>query len=45
VRRDVVLRGEIRRVWEENFGVYGVRKVWRQLGREGVRSLAAPSPV
>ena len=23
-------------VWEENFGVYGVRKVWRQLGREGV---------
>ena len=23
-------------VWEENFRVYGVRKVWRQLGREGV---------
>ena len=37
VRRDVVLRGEIRRIWDENFGVYGVRKVWRQLGREGVR--------
>ena len=36
VRRDVALRGKIRRVWEENFGVYGVRKVWRQLGREGV---------
>ena len=36
VRRDVALRGEIRRVWEANFGVYGVRKVWRQLGREGV---------
>ena len=36
VRRDVVLRGEIRRVWAENFGVYGVRKVWRQLGREGI---------
>jgi transposase InsO family protein len=36
VRRDVALGGEIRRVWEENFGVYGVRKVWRQLGREGV---------
>ena len=34
------LRGEIRRVWEENFGVYGVRKVWRQLGREGVRRRA-----
>ena len=27
---------EIRRVFEENFGVYGVRKVWRQLGREGI---------
>jgi transposase InsO family protein len=36
VRRDDALRGEIRRVWVENFGVYGVRKVWRQLGREGV---------
>src|ERR687891_718455 len=24
------------RVWEENFQVYGVRKVWRQLGREGI---------
>ena len=35
-RRDTVLRAEIRRVWEENFGVYGVRKVWRQLNREGV---------
>ena len=36
VRRDAVLCGEIRRVWSENFGVYGVRKVWRQLGREGI---------
>ena len=36
VRRDVALRGEVRRVWDANFGVYGVRKVWRQLGREGV---------
>ena len=35
-RRDEVLRSEIRRVWEENFGVYGVRKVWRQLRREGI---------
>ena len=40
VRRDVALRGEIRRVWEENFGVYGVRKVWRQLGRQGVERRA-----
>ena len=35
-RRDVELREEIERVWKENFGVYGVRKVWRQLLREGV---------
>ena len=35
-KRDAVLRPEIRRVWEENFGVYGVRKVWRQLLREGI---------
>ena len=34
-RRGAV-RAEIRRVWEENFQVYGVRKVWRQLGREGI---------
>ena len=31
-----VCAAEIRRVFEANFGVYGVRKVWRQLGREGV---------
>ena len=36
-RRDEQLMPEIRRVWEENFGVYGAQKVWRQLGREGVR--------
>ena len=27
---------QIRRVHEANFGVYGARKVWRQLGREGI---------
>ena len=27
---------EIRRVWDENFQVYGPRKVWRQLRREGI---------
>lgn len=36
-RRDEVLCEEIRRVWEENFQVYGARKVWRQLVREGIR--------
>ena len=35
-RRDLVLAAEIRRVFEANFRVYGVRKVWRQLGREGI---------
>lgn len=35
VRRDAQLTGEIRRVFDDNFQVYGVRKVWRQLGREG----------
>ncbi len=34
--RDAELREEIERVWKENFGVYGARKVWRQLIREGV---------
>lgn len=33
--RDETLCGEIRRVWEENRQVYGVRKVWKQLLREG----------
>jgi putative transposase len=35
-KRDAELRPQIRRVWEENFQVYGVRKVWRQLNREGI---------
>jgi putative transposase len=35
-RRDLTLRTEIRRVYEENFCVYGVRKVWRQLLRDGI---------
>ena len=35
-KRDAALRPEITRVWEENFRVYGVRKVWRQLLRDGI---------
>jgi len=31
------LKPEIQRVWDDNFRVYGVRKVWRQLKREGFR--------
>ena len=34
-RRDDALGPEVRRVFEENFRVYGVCKVWRQLWREG----------
>ena len=34
-RRDVSLKIEIRRVFDANYRVYGVRKVWRQLRREG----------
>jgi transposase InsO family protein len=33
--RDEVLRPEIERVFAENFKVYGARKVWRQMMREG----------
>ena len=35
-KRDAALRERIRRVWEQNFRVYGVRKVWRQLQREEI---------
>jgi putative transposase len=41
--RDSKLRAEIARVHAEHFGVYGARKVWRQLGREGSRWPAALS--
>jgi transposase InsO family protein len=33
--RDEALRPEIRRVWDAHFQVYGPRKVWKQLRREG----------
>ncbi len=36
-KRDRFLCGEILRVWHENFQVYGARKVWHQLNREGIR--------
>jgi transposase InsO family protein len=34
-QRDEALSREIQRVYDENFQVYGARKVWRQLQREG----------
>ena len=34
-REDLILKSEIARAFAENFAVYGVRKVWRQMMREG----------
>ena len=34
-KRDAELKPEIERVFEQNLKVYGVRKVWRQMHREG----------
>ena len=34
-RQDAALKSEARRVFDENFSIDGVRKVWRQLKREG----------
>jgi hypothetical protein len=35
VRQDEMATADIHRVWHENQEVYGVRKVWKQLRREG----------
>ena len=35
-RRDEQLKAEIQRVWKASYGVYGARKVWRQLQHEGI---------
>ncbi len=35
-KRDAELRIKLERVWRDNFRVYGARKVWRQLRRQGV---------
>ena len=36
-KQDEVLKIEVKRVFDSNFGVYGVRKVWWQLQREGLQ--------
>lgn len=36
-QRDALLRPEVQRVWSENFGGDGARKVWLQLNRESIR--------
>ena len=35
MRRDDELRAAIQRVWDDNEQVYGPRKVWKQLRRDG----------
>ena len=35
-QRDELLKVEIKRVYDENHSVYGTRKVWRQLLRDGI---------
>lgn len=37
-RRDAELCRQIRRVWQENFCVYGAKKTWRQLNRERIEA-------
>ena len=34
-QHDATLRPKIQKVWDDNWQVYGVRKAWRQLCREG----------
>jgi len=36
--RDAVLTAIIQRIWAEHDRAYGVRKVWKQMGREGLRA-------
>ena len=38
LKRDAALQPEISRVFEANYEVYGARKFWLQLGREGVNA-------
>jgi putative transposase len=38
IKRDLQLEIEIRRVYEANFRVYGARKVWRHLNKEGIQT-------
>lgn len=37
-QRDDVLKAIIRRIWTEQQEVYGPRKVWKQMGREGLHA-------
>ena len=41
-KTDETLMPEVQRVWDENFKVYGVRKLWRQMRRSSLTSRDAP---
>jgi putative transposase len=34
---DAELKVAIKRIWDDNYQVYGARKIWRQLGRDGIQ--------
>jgi transposase InsO family protein len=36
-RRDMELKPQIQRVWDQNMSVYGARKTWKQLNNEHIR--------
>jgi len=36
IKRDLALKPEVKRVFAQNFQVYGARKVWLQMNREGI---------
>jgi putative transposase len=36
LKRDQKLEMDVRRIWEVNLQVYGGRKLWRQINREGL---------
>ena len=44
-QRDAVLCVEIDRIWHENRGVYGARKVWKQLQREDIPVAHLRAPI
>ena len=41
-RRDDEIKEQIARVHEASFGLYGTRKVWHQLRREGIKVSKCP---
>ena len=38
--QDMILKGEIQRIWDENKRVYGAKKVWKAINKENVYKVA-----